>query len=95
MLLQKDWSRFRTAENRKDFLLIGRVFRAQQKALAELKLESEELYQAAIQPDPSLIPLTVKGPVITPPIENYVVPAKYRDNYPLVFHLNVHKFIQI
>lgn len=82
-LLQKDWARYRCEENRKDFLLIGRVFRAQQKALAELKLESEDLYQAAIQPDPSLVPLRVNGPVVTPAIENYAVPAKYRDNYSL------------
>lgn len=47
---------------------------SQRKALQELRLESEELYQEAIQPDMSLLPVTVKGPVTTPPIQNYDSP---------------------
>lgn len=51
--------------------------RSQEKALDELRAESEELYQAAIQPDELLLPITIKGPAYTPPIKNYDVPAEY------------------
>lgn len=51
--------------------------RAQEKALSELRLASAELYEAAVQPDPLLLPAIVKGPVATPPIENYDSPAAY------------------
>lgn len=54
------------------------ALQSQKKALAELRNESEELYQAAIQPDDNLSPYTVKGPVHTPPIKNYDAPAEYR-----------------
>lgn len=47
---------------------------SQQKALDELRLESEALYQEAVQPDMSMMPFTIKGPVATPPIEDYVSP---------------------
>lgn len=48
-LLFKDWSRFRGADRIKDIQVIDMVLTSQLKALEELKLESEELYQAAIQ----------------------------------------------
>lgn len=51
--------------------------KAQEKALNELRLESEELYQAAIQLDNDLIPFKAEGPVVTPPIDKYVSPAEY------------------
>lgn len=51
---------------------------SQQKALNELRMESEELYQAAIQPDELLLPITIQGPSYTPPIPNYRTPAEYR-----------------
>lgn len=44
---------------------------AQTKALNELRMESEELYQQAIQPDIGMIPFVAKGPVQTPPIKDY------------------------
>lgn len=47
---------------------------SQKKALEELRKESEELYQEAIQPDLSLTPISVTGPVNTPPIKGYVSP---------------------
>lgn len=57
-----------------DFQIIDRLVQAQNKALAELRSESEELYQAAIEVDPKLLPVAVKGPVATPPIKNYDSP---------------------
>lgn len=53
---------------------------AQEKALQELRFESEELYQEAIQPDFRLLPFVAQGPVSTPPIENYESPdGEYLD----------------
>lgn len=53
---------------------------AQSEALKELKLESEELYQAALKPDPGLFPITREGPAYTPPKSQYDAPeGKYTD----------------
>lgn len=53
---------------------------AQREALEELKLESEELYRAALKPDPLLIPFVHEGPAYTPAIPNYDAPdGKYND----------------
>lgn len=53
---------------------------AQREALEELKLESEELYQAALKPDQLLFPLTREGPAYTPPKPKYEAPdGKYSD----------------
>lgn len=57
-----------------DFQTIDRLVELQFKALEELRLESEELYQAAIQPDEKLVPFKTKGPVSTPPIKDYDSP---------------------
>ena len=59
---------------------VGLALEAQREALEELKLESQELYQAAMKPDPLLFPFTREGPVNTPPIQNYDAPdGKYND----------------
>jgi large subunit ribosomal protein L40 len=72
--LQKQWSKFRMEEKLSDFQLIDKLSMAQNKALQELKLESEELYLEAIQVDINLLPFQTKGPVATPPIDNYESP---------------------
>ena len=51
----------------------------QQNALDELKKENVGLYEAAIMFDQELIPMTFKGPVATPPIENYIQDGEYKD----------------
>jgi large subunit ribosomal protein L40 len=70
--LIKDWSRYKyhqyIAENR----TITRIRESQQHALDELRKESEELYQQAVQVDDQLIPFVHRGPVETPPIKGYV-----------------------
>lgn len=58
-------------ENLKDFKILDKVLNAQTKALQELRFESEELYQQAIQPDIGMIPFTSTGPVQTPPLKDY------------------------
>lgn len=53
---------------------------AQREALEELKLESDELYQAALKPDLSLFPFFHEGPTYTPPNPKYEASdGKYND----------------
>ncbi|XP_013098138.1 large ribosomal subunit protein mL40 [Stomoxys calcitrans] len=72
--LNKQWSRYKHEQKINDFQIIDRLMRCQSKALDELRLESEELYQEAIQPDMTVLPVKMKGPVATPPIKDYVSP---------------------
>jgi large subunit ribosomal protein L40 len=67
----KQWANYRMQENLKDFETLDRMLTAQTKALNELRMESEELYQQAIQPDMGMIPFVAKGPVNTPPNKDY------------------------
>jgi large subunit ribosomal protein L40 len=79
-LLIKKWAGFRMEENLNDFKLLDKLVVSQNKALQELRLESEELYQQAIQTDMDMIPFTAKGPVETPPIKDYeFVDGDYSD----------------
>lgn len=57
-----------------EYRIVDNLLLSQQKALQELRLESEELYQEAIQPDVQLLPFTAQGPVATPSIEKYDSP---------------------
>lgn len=67
-------------ENLKDFKILDKIIHAQTKALQELRFESEELFQQAIQPDMDMIPFTARGPVQTPPIKGYAfIDGDYHD----------------
>lgn len=56
------------------------ALKAQSEALDELRLESEELYQAALKPDPHLFPFSHEGPVHTPAKSTHEAPdGKYND----------------
>lgn len=78
--LIKEWSRYRNEQKISDAQLMDKLCLAQTKALNELRAESEELYQEAIQPDISFIPFYAKAPVATPPIEKYDSPdGEYND----------------
>lgn len=57
-----------------DYQQIDRMLMAQQKALQELRFESNDLYEEAIQPDSNLVPFHVEGPTATPPIDKYESP---------------------
>ena len=48
-LLLKEWTRYKTKQHRSEMLAFARVCQSQQRALEELRKESEELYQSAIQ----------------------------------------------
>ncbi|XP_054745701.1 39S ribosomal protein L40, mitochondrial [Anastrepha obliqua] len=73
-LQTKEWAKYKHQMKIHDFQIIDRLLQSQNRALEELRKESEELYQEAIQIDMTLVPVTVKGPVATPPIKNYVSP---------------------
>lgn len=73
-LLEKDWARYKREQHLADIKMFDRINQAQQRALDELRQESEELYQEAIQLDVSLLPYSTKGPVRTPPIRTYESP---------------------
>lgn len=79
-LLLKEWCRYKKEQHMAEMKAIELALEAQQEALKELKLESEELYQAALKPDPGLFPLTHEGPSYTPPNSKYDAPdGKYND----------------
>lgn len=67
----KKWAVYRNQEILNDYQAVDRMVSAQKKALEELRFESEELYEAAIQPDSGMIPVIINGPVHTPPIKDY------------------------
>ncbi|PIK60754.1 putative 39S ribosomal protein L40, mitochondrial-like [Apostichopus japonicus] len=70
-LLLKRWSKFKFAQHVTETRLIEGAIKAQEKALNELRTESEELYQQAIKTDNSLFPLEGVGPTHTPAIDGF------------------------
>lgn len=76
--LQKEWARYQKMQKNELQNVCLQLLRSQERALIELRQESEELYQAAIQPDDLMLPMEVKGPVYTAPIKNYESPVQYR-----------------
>ena len=79
-LLLKEWSRYKHTQHQAEMAAISGALEAQRQALEELRLESEELYQAALAPDLALLPFTHQGPGYTAPIVNYEAPeGKYND----------------
>lgn len=76
-ILHKDWARYKRIEYIAQHRICTQILDSQNKALDELRKESEELYQAAIQPDENMFPITIQGPVQTPAIKNYDSPAEY------------------
>ncbi|XP_012256281.2 39S ribosomal protein L40, mitochondrial [Athalia rosae] len=79
-LLKKTWCAYKYHQQLSLVQMIDSVLSSQQKALDELRMESEELYMEAIQPDIDLLPYIAKGPVSTPPIKNYPSPDGEYEN---------------
>ncbi|XP_070689756.1 large ribosomal subunit protein mL40 [Pempheris klunzingeri] len=79
-LLLKEWSRYKQKQHMAEVQAVELALEAQREALEELKLESEELYKAALKPDPHLFPFSHSGPAYTPPKAKYEAPeGKYND----------------
>ncbi|NWQ81440.1 RM40 protein, partial [Columbina picui] len=74
VLLMKKWSLFKQKQAQAEKKAIQTLVEAQQEALKELRLESEELYQAAIRRDEGLFPFERDGPNYTPPLPGYDPP---------------------
>lgn len=79
-LLLKKWSLYKQQEHKMEREAIKSMLEAQQEALQELQLTSQELYAEAIKRDYSLFPFEREGPAYTPPISNYQPPeGRYHD----------------
>ncbi|XP_066221472.1 large ribosomal subunit protein mL40 [Saccopteryx leptura] len=79
-LLLKKWSLYKQQEHEMEREAIKTMLEAQQEALQELRLTSEELHVEAIKRDPSLFPFEREGPHYTPPVSNYQPPeGRYHD----------------
>ncbi|NWU61545.1 RM40 protein, partial [Pterocles burchelli] len=74
VLLMKKWCLFKHKQDKAEKKAIQTLVEAQQEALKELRLESEELYQAAIRRDEGLFPPPRDGPNYTPPLPGYDPP---------------------
>ena len=61
---------------------LDKVLKAQIVALEELRAESESLYDAAIQFDPSLLGMELRGPCASPPVPGYLQDGEYKDTTP-------------
>lgn len=80
LIAGKTWTKYKHNEHFFNLQVINDLEYSQQRALNELREVSEELYQAAIGIDESLLPYQLTGPVETPPIENYQSPdGEYLD----------------
>ncbi|XP_073675811.1 large ribosomal subunit protein mL40 isoform X1 [Garra rufa] len=84
-LLLKEWSRYKFAQHQTEMNIIKEALEAQRQALDELKLESEELYKAAVSPDTDIFPFQHEGPSYTPPITNYEAPEGKYNNITRVY----------
>ncbi|XP_023242876.1 39S ribosomal protein L40, mitochondrial-like [Centruroides sculpturatus] len=72
--IMKEWHKYKKEQFENELNMLDRIMMAQENALLELKNESEDLYQAALQLDTQFIPFMVKGPTATPPNANYEPP---------------------
>uniref|UniRef100_A0A669PE39 Large ribosomal subunit protein mL40 n=1 Tax=Phasianus colchicus TaxID=9054 RepID=A0A669PE39_PHACC len=74
VLLMKKWSLYKQQQDKAEKEAIRSLVEAQQEALQELRLESEELYQAAVRRDEELFPFERDGPDYTPALPGYDPP---------------------
>ncbi|NXJ21216.1 RM40 protein, partial [Dicrurus megarhynchus] len=74
VLLLKKWCLFKQKQDEAEKKAIKALVESQQEALKELRLESEELYQAAVRRDEGLFPFERDGPSYTPPLPGYDPP---------------------
>lgn len=75
----KDWSRYCKQRYRNEIRQIDKSILAQKAALEQIRLLDQDLYRQAIALDTSLMPYAAKGPLYTPPIEDYIQDGEYED----------------
>ncbi|KAJ7412045.1 39S ribosomal protein L40, mitochondrial [Willisornis vidua] len=74
VLLLKKWCLFKQKQDEAEKKAIQSLVESQQEALQELRLESEQLFQAALRRDERLFPFERDGPTYTPPLPGYDPP---------------------
>ncbi|KAM9096086.1 39S ribosomal protein L40, mitochondrial [Sarcophilus harrisii] len=80
IFLMQKWAFYKQQEQEAERGKIASMLEAQQEALRELRLESEQLYQAAARRDEGLFPFEKEGPSYTPATPGYQAPeGKYND----------------
>ncbi|ROT82297.1 putative 39S ribosomal protein L40, mitochondrial [Penaeus vannamei] len=72
--LLKEWSHYKYQQHLAETTMIDEVMASQQHALEELRKVSEDLWLEAIQLDQTLLPYRARGPLRTPPIQDYDTP---------------------
>ncbi|XP_062840129.1 large ribosomal subunit protein mL40-like [Anolis carolinensis] len=70
-LLLKKWVVYKQVQHKAEMEAARSLVEAQEEALKELCLESEELYQAAVWRDEWLFPFERQEPTHTPPVPKY------------------------
>src|SRR5438045_169333 len=77
----KAYSAYRASQRLADRVWLNRAIARQDKALKALKELSPHLYEQAIQPDLSSLPLHANGPTLTPPIDGYEIECPVDGEY--------------
>ena len=73
-LVLKEWSRFQMSNHMACLQNINDKVKSRSNAMRELKKESDFLYTEALTVDKKMFPLTLNGPVETPPLDGYEAP---------------------
>uniref|UniRef100_H2YB54 Large ribosomal subunit protein mL40 n=1 Tax=Ciona savignyi TaxID=51511 RepID=H2YB54_CIOSA len=73
-LLEKEWVRFVSDQHQLEEKKTSVMVNEQVKALIELRLKSDELYEAALQPDLTILPFKCTGPIETLQLKDYLMP---------------------
>ncbi len=74
VLLSKEWSRYCLSTHKDELHQLQVQAKSRQDALRELKKISPKLFDEAIKVNQTLFPMTLNGPVDTPPFKDYVPP---------------------
>jgi len=75
-LLLKQWSRELMSQHKQQLQQLQGMVRCRDKAMRELKKVSPTLYEQALEPEPSMLTFSAKGPTETPPLGNYIPPEE-------------------
>ncbi|XP_067930399.1 large ribosomal subunit protein mL40-like [Watersipora subatra] len=74
-----EWSHYKYHQSLERMKTFSNMIKAQEKALAELKIASTEKYDMAVQKDDDILEYSFTGPTETPPIVGYVQDGKYTE----------------
>ncbi|XP_065883064.1 large ribosomal subunit protein mL40-like [Dysidea avara] len=75
-LLLKQWSRGLISQHKQQLQQLQGMMRCRDKAMRELKKVSQTLYEQALEPEPTMLTFSAKGPTETPPMGNYIPPEE-------------------